>query len=101
VRAIELSNGHLYLGGAFTVPRNYSAAVDPATGAFQSGWTPVTAGPVNAIETTADGSNHVVIGGAFNTLNGVSSSAIGAVDPTTGASRTREMHRPHQLTQRS
>jgi len=97
VRAIELSNGHLYLGGAFTVPRNYSAAVDPATGAFQSGWTPVTDGPVNAIETTADGSNHVVIGGAFNTLNGVSSNAIGAVDPTTGASATWNWHGPNRI----
>ena len=94
VRAIELSNGHLYLGGAFTVPRAYTAAFDPATGAFQSAWTPVTDGPVNAIETTADGSNHVVLGGAFNTLNGVSSSAIGAVDPTTGASVAWNWHGP-------
>jgi len=94
VRAIELSNGHLYLGGAFTLPRAYSAAFDPATGAFQSGWTPVTDGPVNAIETTADGSNHVVLGGAFNTLNGVSSSAIGAVDPATGGSVSWNWHGP-------
>jgi hypothetical protein len=98
VRAIELSNGRLYLGGAFTAPRSYSAAVDPATGAFQSGWTPVTDGPVNAIETTVDGSNHVVIGGAFNTLNGVSSNAIGAVDPTTGASVTWNWHGPSRAT---
>jgi hypothetical protein len=33
VRTIDLSNGHLYLGGAFTVPRNYSGAVDPTSGA--------------------------------------------------------------------
>jgi len=71
VRTIDLSNGHLYLGGAFTVPRNYSATVDPASGAFQSAWAPVTDGPVDAILTTNDGSNHVVIGGGFNTLNGV------------------------------
>jgi hypothetical protein len=97
VRAIELSNGLLYLGGAFTLPRSYSVAVDPATGAYQLGWTPVTDGPVNAIETTTDGSNHVVIGGAFNTLNGISSSAIGAVDPTTGSSVTWNWHGPNRI----
>lgn len=94
VRAINLSNGNLYLGGAFTVPRSYSGAFDPASGAFQSGWAPVTDGPVDAIVTTDDGSNHVVLGGAFNTLNGASSSAIGAVDPTTGASVTWNWHGP-------
>jgi len=94
VRAINLSNGHLYLGGAFTVPRSYSGAFDPASGAFQSGWAPVTDGPVDAIVTTDDGSNRVVLGGAFNTLNGASSSAIGAVDPTTGASVTWNWHGP-------
>jgi hypothetical protein len=94
VRTIDVSNGHLYLGGAFTAPRSYSATFDPATGAFQSAWAPVTDGPVDAILTTNDGSNHVVIGGAFNTLNGVSSNAIGAVDPTTGASVTWNWHGP-------
>jgi hypothetical protein len=94
VRAINLSNGRLYLGGAFTVPRSYSGAFDPASGAFQSGWAPVADGPVDAIVTTDDGSNHVVLGGAFNTLNGASSSAIGAVDPTTGASVTWNWHGP-------
>jgi hypothetical protein len=94
VRAIELSNGHLYLGGAFTLPRAYSGAFDPGSGAFQPGWTPVTDGPVNALVTTADGSNHIVIGGAFNTLNSVSSSAIGAVDPNSGASVTWNWHGP-------
>ena len=94
MRTIDLSNGHLYLGGAFTAPRNYSGTFDPASGAFQSGWAPVTDGPVDAILTTNDGSNHVVIGGAFNTLNGVSSNAIGAVDPNTGASVTWNWHGP-------
>jgi hypothetical protein len=94
VRAINLSNGRLYLGGAFTLPRSYSGAFDPASGAFQSGWAPVADGPVDAIVTTDDGSNHVVLGGAFNTLNGASSSAIGAVDPTTGASVTWNWHGP-------
>ena len=94
VRTIDLSNGHLYLGGAFTAPRNYSGTFDPASGAFQSGWTPVTDGPVDAILTTNDGSNRVVIGGAFNTLNGVSSNAIGAVDPNTGASVAWSWHGP-------
>ena len=94
VRTIDLSNGHLYLGGAFTAPRNYSATFDPASGGFQSAWAPVTDGPVDAILTTNDGSNHVVVGGAFNTLNGVSSNAIGAVDPSTGASVTWNWHGP-------
>jgi hypothetical protein len=94
VRTIDLSNGHLYLGGSFTAPRNYSGTFDPASGAFQSGWAPVTDGPVDAILTTNNGSNRVVIGGAFNTLNGVSSNAIGAVDPNTGASVTWNWHGP-------
>jgi hypothetical protein len=94
VRAIEVSNGHLYLGGAFTLPQSYTAAFDPASGALQPGWAPVTDGPVDAIETTDDGSNHVVLGGAFNTLNGASSSAIGAVDPNTGGSVTWNWHGP-------
>ncbi|HEY7257581.1 MAG TPA: hypothetical protein VH459_00865 [Gaiellales bacterium] len=94
VRTIDLSNGHLYMGGAFTTPRTYSGAFDPATGAFQPAWAPVTDGPVDAILTTNDGSNRVVIGGAFNTLNGVSSNAIGAVDPNTGASVTWNWHGP-------
>jgi hypothetical protein len=98
VRTIDVSNGHLYLGGAFTFPRSYSAAFDPASGAFQSGWAPVTDGPVDAILTTNDGSNHVVIGGAFNTLNGVSSNAIGAVDPSSGASLPWSWHGPNRGT---
>jgi hypothetical protein len=94
VRTIDLSNGHLYLGGAFTAPRSYSGTFDPGSGAFDSTWAPVTDGPVNAILTTDDGSNRVVMGGAFNTLNGVSSNAIGAVDPNTGASVAWAWHGP-------
>ena len=94
VRAIDLSNGRLYLGGAFTTPNPYAAAVDPATGAAIPAWTPQLDGPVNALITTTDGSNHIVIGGAFNTLNGATSYAIGAVDPASGASVTWNWHGP-------
>ena len=94
VRGIDLSNGQLYLGGAFTLPRANSAAVNPATGAFNSAWAPVTDGPVDAITTTQDGSNKIVLGGAFNTLNGAPSSAIGAVSPSNGASLGWGWHGP-------
>jgi hypothetical protein len=94
VRGIELSNGQLYLGGAFTLPRPNAASVNPATGAFNSAWVPTTDGPVDAITTTRDGSNKIVLGGAFNTLNGASSNAIGAVSPSTGASLSWAWHGP-------
>ena len=94
VRAISMSNGQLYVGGTFTAPRSYAASVNPTTGAFNSAWAPVTDGPVDAVATTADGSNKVVLGGAFNTLNGSSSNAIGAVSPTTGASLAWTWHGP-------
>jgi hypothetical protein len=96
VRGIDLSNGHLYLGGAFTLPRPNAASVNPATGAFNPGWTPTTDGPVDAITTTQDGSNKVVLGGAFNTLNGVARNAIGAVSPSTGASLSWTWQGPHR-----
>ena len=96
VRGIELSNGQLYLGGAFTLPRPNAASVNPATGAFNSAWAPTTDGPVDAITTTQDGSNKIVIGGAFNTLNGVPRNAIGAVDPTSGATLPWAWQGPHR-----
>jgi hypothetical protein len=98
VRGIELSNGQLYLGGAFTLPRPNAASVNPATGAFNSAWAPTTDGPVDAITTTQDGSNKIVIGGAFNTLNGVPQNAIGAVDPTSGATLPWAWQGPHRGT---
>jgi hypothetical protein len=47
---------------------------------------------VDAILTTSG--NKIVLGGAFNALNGASSSAIGAVDPATGASAPWAWHGP-------
>jgi hypothetical protein len=96
VLGIELSNGQLYLGGPFTLPRPNAASVNPTTGAFNSAWAPTTDGPVDAITTTQDGSNKIVLGGAFNTLNGVARNAIGAVSPTTGASLPWAWQGPHR-----
>ena len=94
VRGITLANGQLYLGGTFTAPRSFAASVNPTTGAFNSAWAPVTDGPVDTITATADGSNKIVLGGAFNTLNSASSSAIGAVSPTSGATLPWAWHGP-------
>ena len=94
VRGISMSNGQLYVGGTFTAPRANVASLNPTTGAFNAGWAPVTDGPVDAITTTGDGTNKVVLGGAFNSLNSASSNAIGAVSPTTGATLPWAWHGP-------
>ena len=93
VRALAVAGGTLYAGGGFTTPQAYTAAFDPATGVWQPGWAAATDGPVDAITATADGSR-IVLGGGFNTLDGATSSAIGAVDRTTGASLPWSWHGP-------
>ncbi len=95
VQAIALGSGGLYVGGAFTTvggaSQPYAALLDPTTGALIPGWAPVVDAAVRAITPTADGTK-IVLGGDFQNLDGAPSVAIGAVDPTTGASLTWNWH---------
>jgi hypothetical protein len=97
VMAIAPGAGGLYVGGAFTTvgttARAYAAEFDPGSGAFMPGWTPVVDNQVRAIALTLDGTR-VILGGDFNHLNGLWSIAIGAVNPTTGASLPWIWHGP-------
>jgi hypothetical protein len=93
VRALAVAGGTLYAGGGFTTPQAYAAAFDPVTGSHRATWAATTDGPVDAITATADGSR-IVLGGGFNSLDGAASSAIGAVDPATGASMLWSWHGP-------
>ncbi|MDQ1660467.1 MAG: hypothetical protein QOJ68_447, partial [Blastococcus sp.] len=111
VRAIAATNSTVYFGGSFSAvgssPRPRLAAASAATGALLP-WSPVP-GPgdtsrnadpsktaaqnaqtdysVLALVVTGGGSQ-VVAAGRFDTLNGVKSTGVGALDPVTGATRS-------------
>jgi trimeric autotransporter adhesin len=95
VEAIARGAAGLYIGGAFTTvggaAQPYTALVDPGSGALVPGWAPVVDAAVRAITPTADGTK-IVLGGNFQNLNGASSVAIGAVDPSTGGSLPWSWH---------
>ncbi|MEP6695603.1 MAG: hypothetical protein ABJA34_01855, partial [Pseudonocardiales bacterium] len=87
----QVSNGTVYIGGQFAyingVATNNAAAISAAGNG--SGpplpWAPdVSGGPVRAINLSPDGSV-VVLGGSFDTVNGVTHVGIMGVDPTSGA----------------
>jgi hypothetical protein len=84
VRAFVVVNGNLYIGGSFTKPRAYLAEVNATSNVYNPTWAPVVDGEVHALAADMSGSR-IVEGGFQNNLNGASAIAIGAVDPTTGA----------------
>jgi hypothetical protein len=94
VNAIAPSpNGsEIYIGGAFNElgtsglgagiqARTYAGAVD-ASGSLLP-WAPVLSNAVTTVAVDPDGSQ-VLVGGYFQTINGVTQNAAGAVDSTTG-----------------
>jgi hypothetical protein len=98
VNAIAVSpNGStIYLGGSFQElgtpgtagglqARTYAGAVD-ASGKVQP-WAPVLNNAVTSVALATVGSlvDQVLIGGYFQTINGVPQNAAGAVDPTAGS----------------
>jgi PKD repeat protein len=104
VRAIAATNDTVYLGGDFTAvgsaARNKLAAVSATNGAVLS-WAPepgigstagnrngntATSNSVLALVVTAGGTQ-VVAAGRFDTLNGIRSTGVGALDPVSGATR--------------
>ncbi|MGY1814265.1 PKD domain-containing protein [Blastococcus sp. SYSU D00820] len=105
VRAIAATNTTVYFGGALSavggVSRTRLAAVSATNGALQS-WAPVpgvgstagnedgnrgTSNEVLAMVITSNPSQ-VVVGGRFDSMNGVRATGVAAIDPSSGANRT-------------
>ncbi|MGC0366345.1 PKD repeat protein [Rhodococcus sp. 27YEA15] len=87
VRSLEVSGNTLYVGGIFNSvgaqARQRLAAFDVSTGVVLP-WSPKANAEVMAI-TAPPGSNKVVVGGRFTTLNGVNNVGVGSLDATTAA----------------
>ncbi|QGQ21103.1 PKD domain-containing protein [Cellulomonas sp. JZ18] len=91
--AVMATNDTVYVGGNFTSvapvtgatlqPRRHVAAFDAATGAVRPFSVDLSA-PVTAIARQPNG-ERIVLGGRFQTVNGVSAIGLASVDPTTGA----------------
>jgi hypothetical protein len=87
VRGIAVTADTVYIGGAFTsvnaAPRTRLAALG-FDGTVKPWAPPADGGEVFAVA-AAPQQNRVVVGGAFDRINGVNHSTMGAVDATTGA----------------
>ncbi len=70
--------------GATTTPRADLAAFDATTGEWLPGFAPALNGAVYALAASPDGSR-LFVGGDFTTVNGTSTGALIALDPSTGA----------------
>ncbi|WP_262002152.1 delta-60 repeat domain-containing protein [Microbacterium sp. Mcb102] len=70
-------------GGTGQVEQSYLAAFDVATGEWISTFRPVLNNQVKTLAALPDG--RLAIGGAFNTVNGVSAPAFAVLNPSTGA----------------
>lgn len=93
VKAFAEIGDTVYAGGSFTsvkspgaaswTTRNYLFAYDRATGALKTAFAPELNGAVHALAVNPDGK--LIVGGAFNTVNGVARKNLVALDPVTGA----------------
>ena len=87
VRAMVIANGNLYIGGAFTRPRNYMAELNATTNTYIPTWAPVVDAEVRALAT--DTSQTRIVEGGFQqcpTGSGCDGRiGIGAVNTTDGA----------------
>ncbi len=91
VFAMERIGDVLYVGGRFTdvtdgattTPRAGLAAFDANTGEWISTFLPELNGAVYALEASTDGTR-LFVGGDFDTVGGVATGALVALDPTTG-----------------
>jgi hypothetical protein len=88
VHAIAANDTNVYVGGSFTKSgtssRLYLAGFTAPSGALLANWTPSVEQQVDALLITPDQSE-VVIGGAFQTLNGTNAYGLGAVTVGSGA----------------
>jgi hypothetical protein len=86
VRAISANSTTVYAGGTFTKvgssTRNYLAAFSAVSGSLLTNWVPSANRQVDALLITPD-QKEVVIGGAFQTLNGTNVYGLGAVTTAT------------------
>ena len=87
VRVMEVSRGHLYVGGKYTniagEPRSYLTAVDAGTAALTS-FAPQPDGRIVALAVSPDGAR-VYAGGYFKQIAGVTKpSSIAELDAATG-----------------
>ncbi len=89
--AMERIGNVLYVGGRFTdvspsggTAQPGLAAFDATTGNVISTFAPAVNGAVYALQASSDGSR-LFIGGDFTTVGGVTTGALAAVDPATGA----------------
>lgn len=82
VHAVTATNATVYFGGSFSAvngtARGHLAAVSAANGGLLANWAPSVEQGVDALVVTPDQSE-VVIGGAFQYLNGTSVYGLGAV----------------------
>jgi hypothetical protein len=83
------NGSNIYIGGSFNelgstpAARTYAGEVTASTGALEP-WAPALNDAVTSIAVAPDDSR-VLVGGYFQTINGVTQNAIGSTDPTTGA----------------
>ncbi|WP_374198126.1 delta-60 repeat domain-containing protein [Micromonospora sp. PLK6-60] len=92
VKAFAEIGNTVFVGGSFTsvkaagagswTARNYLFAYDRTTGALKTDFAPALNGAVHALAVNAAGK--LIVGGAFNTVNGVSRKNLVALEPTTG-----------------
>ncbi|MEV0839226.1 WD40 repeat domain-containing protein [Actinocatenispora sera] len=95
-RAFARLGSTVYVGGTFSqiraagasawTSRAYLFAYDADTGAISTTFLPQLNGAVNALVASPDGK--LIVGGAFNTVNGVSRKQLVELDPSTGATVT-------------
>ena len=94
VNALVATSSTVYVGGAFTTaggqPRSRLASM--TTGGKITRWAPRANSGVNALVLTDKGRS-LVVGGSFTTLNGSPASGSGALDPSSGHSRTWKVNR--------
>jgi hypothetical protein len=90
VTSLATSSSALYVGGDFTTIKSSAqtrlAKLSLTTGTVDTGFTASVDSRVRTIAVPADGSR-VLIGGAFDTVNGATQGAVASLDPDTGAVR--------------
>ncbi len=84
VNALAVSSDALYVGGAFTTPRRFLAAVDLATGNLISGFNSTLGGGFAGVSSLALARSTLYVGGDFTTVNSQAIPRLAGVDPTTG-----------------
>ncbi len=90
--SVALGSTGIYIGGTFGKVGNTAharlAEVSSTTGSLMTAFTATADAEVSSMAVTDDGSNRLIVGGNFNTIAGVSSHALAALNPTTGAEQT-------------